>query len=81
MSLETTIFQISKHRLELFLEELVDKNYIKGLTVRHSINGNPIISIGNPRLTLDGLDFLENNSSMKKAYKFLKEAKEWIPGL
>ena len=82
---ETTLdlkkLKISKHRLELFIEELIDKNYIKGIVVKHSINGNPIILISNPRLTLDGLDFLENTSSMKKAYKFLKEAKEWIPGL
>lgn len=35
----------------------------------------------NPQLTTKGYEFLEENSQMKIAYKLLKEAKEWIPGL
>ena len=72
---------ISERRLILMLEQLKEKNYITGISLNHSISGHIKIGFNNPRLTLDGLDFLENNSSMKKAYKMLKEAKEWIPGL
>ena len=72
---------ISNQRLELLIEELVDKNYIKGLSVSRSISGHVHISKSKPRLTLDGLNFLEDNTSMKNAYKVLKEVKGWIPGL
>lgn len=30
-------------------------------------------------LTVDGMLYLENNSTMKQIYAALKEAKEWIP--
>lgn len=32
-------------------------------------------------LTISGMIYLEDNTTMKNAYKLLKEAKEWIPGL
>ena len=80
---ETTLdinkLKISEHRLHLLLDELIEKGYIKGISVHYSLSGYSGLSINNPRLTLDGLDFLENNSSMKKAYKLLKEAREWLP--
>lgn len=73
---------ISERRLILMLEQLKEKNYITGISTVNSITGYIHISINNPsRLTLDGMDFLENNTAMKKAYKMLKEAKEWVPGM
>lgn len=72
---------ISKQRLVLHLENLVAKGFINGITIRFGTGYQPVIAFSAPRLTLDGLDYLENNTSMKKAYNFLKEAKEWIPGL
>ena len=80
-TLDLDKLNISPHRLALHLENLIDKGYLNGATVRFGNNYEPIIGFAIPRLTLDGLDFLENNTSMKKAYNFLKEAKEWIPGL
>ena len=72
---------ISERRLILMLEQLKEKNYITGISTSTSISGHIHIGINNPRLTLDGMDFLENNTAMKKAYKMLKEAKEWFPGM
>lgn len=72
---------ISERRLILMLEQLKEKNYITGISTVNSVTGYIHISINNPRLTLDGMDFLENNTAMKKAYKMLKEAKEWVPGM
>ena len=51
------------------------------MSIRFGISYDPFTRFHVPRLTLTGLDYLENNSSMKKAYKILKEAKEWIPGM
>lgn len=73
--------EISKHRLELLLENLIDDGYIQGLKIARDLKGNPTISIGLPRLTTAGLIYLEENSSMKKAYEILKEIKGWIPGI
>ena len=72
---------ISERRLILMLEQLKEKNYITGISTITSISGHIHIGINNPRLTLEGMDFLENNTAMKKAYKMLKEAKEWVPGM
>lgn len=72
---------ISERRLILMLEQLKEKNYITGITLVHSVGGHINIAINNPRLTLDGMNFLENNTAMKKAYETLKEIKGWIPGL
>lgn len=73
--------KISERRRELLLDELKNNGYITGISVVRAVGGYSAISINNPRLTLTGMDFLENNSAMKKAYEFLKEAKGWIPGL
>ena len=72
---------ISEHRLALHLENLIDRGFINGINVRFGTGGTPAMSFSTPRLTLSGLDYLENNTAMKKAYKMLKEAKEFIPGL
>lgn len=71
---------ISQQRLELLLENLIDDGFVKGITGVRSFNGQIRFSIATPRLTNDGLLYLEENSIMKKAYETLKEARGWIPG-
>lgn len=62
------------------MKMMEDNEYIEGITIRKSIDG--IISIGccNPAITLKGLEYLKENSTMKKMYKFFKEVKEITPG-
>jgi len=73
---------ISQNRLELLIENLYNDGLISGLnTSARDIKGNCRILVSLPRLTTEGMLFLENNSNMKKAYAALKELKEWIPGL
>ena len=71
---------LSKHRRTLILETLSDNEYIEGISVAYNHSYITNQKISSPRLTLLGRDYLENNSSMKKAYAALKELKEWIPG-
>ncbi|MDP0506858.1 MAG: YjcQ family protein [Fusobacterium sp. JB019] len=73
--------EIDEKRFEDILETLNENGYIKGIKISRSINGASTISISSPRLTLDGMEYLEENTVMKNVYKALKEAKEWIPGL
>lgn len=71
---------ISKHRLELLLENLIQDGYIKGIRVHRSIYGEALIeTFQKPSLTTSGLLYLEENSTMKKAYETLKEIRGWIP--
>ena len=39
----------------------------------------PVYNLDHLSLTLEGMLFLEENSSMKKAYKLLKGLRDWIP--
>ena len=78
-TLDLSKLNISRRRLVLFLEQLKLNGYITGILI--PLNFNDEVTFHNIRLTLKGLDYLENNSSMKKAYKLLKEIKGWIPSL
>ncbi|WP_314811959.1 YjcQ family protein [Fusobacterium pseudoperiodonticum] len=69
---------ISEKLLIKILKNLIEEGYIKNFQI--TISGNNIFTSNYPELTLKGMLFLEENSSMKKAYKTLKEIKGWIPG-
>ena len=69
---------ISEKLLIKILKNLIEEGYIKNFQI--TISGNNIFTSNYPELTFKGMLFLEENSSMKKAYKTLKEIKGWIPG-
>jgi len=73
-------FKISKRRLNLMLENLSKDGFIMGITTSRDMRGNLSMILDTPRLTSDGLLFLENNSYMKQAEEAIREAKGWIPG-
>lgn len=68
---------ISEKLLIKILKNLIEEGYIKNFQI--TISGNNIFTSNYPEPTLRGMLFLEENSSMKKAYKTLKEIKGWIP--
>jgi len=77
------VFDISKINLSeklliKILKNLIEEGYIKNFQI--TVSGNNIFTSNYPELTLKGMLFLEENSSMKKAYRTLKEIKGWIPG-
>jgi hypothetical protein len=49
------------------LEMLVDRDYIKGVTVKRGADGHVSLSISSPRITLTGLEYLQGNDFMRKA--------------
>lgn len=80
--------QISAERLGIsicrwakILEMLVQEGYIQGIIVSYSLDGTPFIENRNIRITLKGLEYLSENSFMKKAANAAKEVRDWIPGL
>lgn len=76
-------FGISYQRWEKILIMLAQSGYINGLIYDQSLSDySPKLSMPiQPVITLKGLEYLEENSLMKKAANIMKGIKETIPGL
>lgn len=70
---------VSEPRRRELLRMLSQAGYITGIAFDESAVGDVMMSIGRPRLTLKGLEYLEENSLMKRAYRAAKGIKELIP--
>lgn len=60
---------------------MLDRGYIKGVTVVPILKTGKRIKWSNPEITQEGVEFIEENSRMGKAKEFLKTLKEIIPGI
>lgn len=69
---------VSEPRRRELLRMLSQAGYITGIAFDESAAGDVMMSIGRPRLTLKGLEYLEENSLMKRAYRAAKGIKELI---
>lgn len=80
---------ISKERLELtearwnrIIAMLVAEGYVTGIDVWSSFDcGYPRVALNRPEITIKGLEYLEENSLMKKAADMAKGIKDMVPGL
>lgn len=66
-----------QYRLDIF-EELAVHRYISGATVRHFLGGD-MLDFDRPRVTMEGVQFAQENTMMAKAAQFLRDAKASIP--
>lgn len=73
------ILCITENRWLNIIEMLCRDGYIVGVTINREINGNKNYNCDNMAITIKGLEFLKNNSLMKKAYKAVKGITELIP--
>lgn len=75
--------KVSENRLNKLLVQLVKNGYIEGVLLRtYSDSSTPETKIlPSATITLKGLEYLEDNSMMKKAAGVLKELKDFIPGI
>lgn len=73
--------EISENRWKAIMEMLLDEGYIKGAVVLRSIGGSGIKIGPDISITLKGLEYLNDNSFMKKAANIAKGIKDTIPGL
>lgn len=69
---------VSEPRRRELLRMLSQAGYITGI-FDESAAGDVMMSIGRLRLTLKGLEYLEENSLMKRAYRAAKGIKELNP--
>lgn len=63
------------------MNQLVEHNLIKGFKTRMTWQGDAFIESCQPEITMEGVEFLQENSMMKKALKFLKNTKDSLPFL
>lgn len=68
----------TKARRDMLLMLLAEKGLIAGAAVREYPTGRAV-AIQNLRLTLDGLEYLEENSVMKRIHRAAKELSDLIP--
>ncbi len=72
---------ISKERWCRYIEMMLDVGYIKGASVRRDITGNLRVDCSDLRITLKGLEYLQENTIMQRMYNAAKGLKEILPGI
>lgn len=72
---------VSQERWNRYIEMMDDVGYVKGVKIKQYITGETDINVNNMRITLKGLEYLQENSMMQKAYRLAKGIKETVPGI
>lgn len=72
-SLNANMLGISDRQFYQTMKMLSDDGYVKG------IEFSVLSYTRNWRITSQGIQYLEENSLMQKAYKVAKEARDWLP--
>ena len=69
---------VSKERWNRYIEMMADVGYIKGVSTYQNIAGDTIVNAKDIRITLKGLEYLQENSIMQKIYKAAKGIREIV---
>lgn len=77
--LSAVTFEISHIQFIKTLQMLKDDNYITGIILTPTTTGTIISGLRSTDITSSGLEYLADNSMMKKAYNILKEFRDWAP--
>lgn len=72
---------VSEERWSRYIEMMADVGYIKGVTIRKDITGEMRVNASDMRITLKGLEYLQENTVMRKIYNATRGVKEIVPGL
>ena len=55
--------------------------FVQGVSVKYVGDGDVLVSVNSPRVTLKGLEYLNENSLMKRAHNAAKGIKDVLPGV
>ena len=72
---------VSAERWGRYIEMMQDVGYIKGAGFKRDILGETTIYTKDIRITLKGLEYLQENSIMRKLYNTARGVTEFIPGM
>lgn len=67
-------FGISQNRFNKIIKMLQDNGYIQGVVIESYIDGELNVNLTNVEITLKGLEYLEDNSIMKKFENIIDKA-------
>jgi len=70
---------ISEERWNHYMEMMADCGYIKGVTVKRTVVGDTVCECQDIRITLKGLEYLQENRLMRKAYNTIKGIEDIVP--
>ena len=70
---------VSENRWCKYIEMMNDCGYIKGAVIKEDIMGIKRYDISNMRITLKGLEYLQENSIMQRMYKTVKKVADLVP--
>ena len=76
-----TELEMSKERWSKYIEMMADAGYIKGVTVKRNVLGQTSVEDNGVQITLKGLEYLRENSTMQKIHRTMKGIKESTPFL
>lgn len=74
-------YRVSYPYLMSIIEELSEEGYLKGVTFTPTKSGKYPLGIENMKITIKGIENLQENTMMKKALNAIKEIKDFIPGM
>ena len=69
---------VSNERWAKYIEMMYDVGYIKGVTIKRDICGDAVVDTTNMRITLKGLEYLQENSIMRRIYNVARGIAEII---
>lgn len=72
---------VSETRWLRYIEMMSDVGYIKGARIVRDITGDENCDCSEMRITLKGLEYLQENSIMRKIYNAARGVKDITPGL
>lgn len=70
---------ITENRWKHYMIMLYEAGYIEGLKASRYIDDSVLVDVRNIRITLKGLEYLSENTTMKKAFKIAKGVADIIP--
>lgn len=70
---------VTEQRWARYIEMMVDVGYVKGVKIESTISGNLMVQADDMRITLKGLEYLQENSIMQRIYRAAKGIKDIMP--
>lgn len=70
---------VSQERWNRYIEMMVDVGYIKGVKIKEYQDGEIVVVDCGIRITLKGLEYLQENSIMQRMYSAAKGIVDLVP--
>lgn len=70
---------LSEQRWTVIMEMLVSRGYIDGIRIKRGVDGEIVLLASVPRITLQGLEYLQENSLMQKAARLANGIDDIVP--